>query len=310
MGWRSVLITQAAHLSLKNQALQIKQEQGQAQVMLEDIAALVLDNLQITLSAQLLSACAQRNIAVITVDETHLPNGVLYGFLPHSRALKVMQAQLAMSRPQQKRLWQSIIQQKIRNQASVLGALAQAEAAKPLYVMANLVKSGDPDNFEAQAAQLYFKTLFGKGFQRRDESLVNAALNYSYSLVRSALARSLVAYGFLPAFGLQHHNEQNAFNLADDLIEPYRPHIDYWVIHALADVEPKSTDLTSELKAKLVNFLHKDLPRCEANPSHNQLQGKSTVLALVDASVISLSQVINQSPEQPPGLVLPGVIEL
>ncbi|MBE0467967.1 MAG: type II CRISPR-associated endonuclease Cas1 [Methyloprofundus sp.] len=306
MGWRSVLISQPAHLSYKNLALQIKQDQGQAQVMLEDIAAIVLDNLQITLSAQLLSACAQCNIAVITVDDTHLPNGVLHGFLPHSRALKVMQAQLGMSRPQQKRLWQTLIQQKIINQASALTALGQTTACHQLYTFARQVKSGDPDNYEAQAAQLYFKTLFGKGFQRRDESLVNAALNYSYSLVRSALARSLVAYGFLPAFGLQHHNEQNAFNLADDLIEPYRPHIDYWVIQALADIDPQTSDLTTAIKAQLVNFLHQDLPRIE----NNQPQGKSTLLALVEASVISLSQTINQQAEQPPGLVLPGAIEL
>lgn len=303
MAWRSILISQPAHLSFKNKALQIKQTQGQAQVMLEDIAVLVLDNLQITLSVQLLSACAQRNIAVITVDDTHLPNGVLHGFLPHSRALKIMQAQLAMRRPQQKRLWQTIIQQKIHNQASLLVVLGAKPASLELQNMAYQVKSGDPDNYEAQAAKLYFIKLFGHGFQRRDDSLVNAALNYGYSLVRSALARSLVAYGFLPAFGLQHHNQQNAFNLADDLIEPYRPHIDYGVIQSLAEVKASETQLTTEHKAKLVGLLHQDCPRIEGKQS----QGASTLLALIEASVISLSQRLT---DQQPGLVLPGRIEL
>lgn len=303
MGWRSVLISQAAHLSLQNQALQIKQQQGHAQVMLEDISALVLDNLQITLSAQLLAACAQRNIAVITVDDTHLPNGVLHGFLPHSRALKVMHAQLAMSRPQQKRLWQTLIQQKIHNQASVVAALGQTQACQQLQVFAKQVKSGDPDNYEAQAAQLYFKTLFGKGFQRRDDSLLNAALNYGYSLARSAIARELAAYGFLPAFGLQHHNQQNAFNLADDLIEPYRPHIDFGVIQSFAEVADNQTELSTEHKAKLVSLLHQDLPRLESG----EYQGRSTLLTLVEATVISLSQRLI---DQQPGLVLPGDIQI
>ena len=294
-------MTRPGYLSVKQESLLIRQESGEAHVSLEDIAAVVLDNSQLVVSVQLLSALAERNIMLITVDDTHTPNGVLLSFLPHSRAVKVMRCQLDMRKAQKKRLWQDIIRQKLLNQASVLKKISADSEALLLEMMSLKVKSGDPDNYEAQASQAYFKTVFGKGFVRREDSLVNAALNYGYSIVRSLIARQLVGYGFLPSFGLNHCSEQNVFNLADDLIEPYRPHIDFEVMKLINQDEFHSKTLTIALKASLVQVLHKDIVRLE----NGQALGKSSLLALVEGTVISLSQRLS---DQKTSLVLPGAV--
>ena len=298
MTWRSVVIANPARLKLKHQALHVEQDSGSVTVPLEDIAVLVLDHSQITLTAQLLSACAGQQIAVITVDSSHTPNGVLLSYLPHSRALKVMRAQLALGLPARKRLWQSITQRKILNQAYLLTKQGHADASKHLQAMAAAVRSGDPDNFEAHAAQVYFCALFGEKFIRAQNRFYNAALNYGYSILRSALARSLVSYGFLPAFGLHHRSEQNAFNLADDLIEAYRPVVDAHVL-AHYPYEPER-ELEPTDKSTLVSLLHLDAPRLDET-GH---AGSSTLLALIDATVVSLMQRLADGGNQ---LTLPGM---
>ena len=298
MAWRSVVIGNPARLKLKHRGLLVEQDNGSVTVPLEDIAALVIDHPQVTLTAQLLSACAGHQIAVITVDSSHTPNGVLLSHLPHSRALKVMRAQLALGLPARKRLWQGIIQRKILNQAELLARHGHTDACARLHAMALEVRSGDPDNIEAQAAQVYFRMLFGTAFHREQSRFYNAALNYGYSILRSALARSLVSYGFLPAFGLHHHNEQNAFNLADDLIEPYRPVVDAQVL-AHHPSEPER-DLETTDKSRLVGLLHLDAPRLDETGQ----AGYSALLALIDTTVVSLSQRLADGGNQ---LTLPGM---
>lgn len=287
MAWRSVVISKPARLSLKQGALLVEQTQGTASVPLEDIASLVLDNPQITLTTPLLSACAEQQVLVITVNDSHTPNGVFLAHTPHSRAVKVMRQQLAMSQPHKKRLWQLIVQQKIRNQAQLLAQYEQSDAAERLLALAERTKSGDSDNCEAIAAQTYFPVLFGKAFTRDTSVFANSALNFGYAIIRAAIARSLVSYGFLPAFGLHHRNELNAFNLADDFIEPYRIFMDAKV-KKLTEQYDESHTLNTELKASLVNVLHQDAMRLDDNHE----MGKSTLLALIDASVISLGQSI------------------
>lgn len=284
MAWRSVMITRPSRLRVQQRALVVEQDDGTVQIPLEDMAVLLIEHPQVSLTAQLLSACADLQIAVITVGETHHPNGVLLAHLPHSRALKVMRAQLAMSEPHRKRLWQGIIKQKISNQGAVLKGQGHEAAARRLEALAREVRSGDVGNAEAQASQLYFPTLLGKGFGRQQERFHNAALNYGYSIIRAAIARSLVAYGFLPAFGLHHCNEQNAFNLADDLIEPFRPLLDAHLLARFPEEEEES--LLPHHKATLVGILHEDVAMVD-------IQGvlsRSTLLAAVESVVMSLSQ--------------------
>ena len=291
MSWRSVVIANPAALTLEDRALHIRQESREARVMLEDIGVLVLDHPQISLTAPLLAACAQAQIAVITVDESHLPNGVLLPYLPHSRALKVMTAQLALSQPARKRLWQRLVQFKIDNQAAVLAKHTHHAAARRLRRLSEETRSGDPDNCEAQAAQVYFRTLIHPNFGRLQNRFYNAALNYCYAVVRAALARSLVGYGFLPAFGLFHHSEQNAFNLADDLIEPYRPFVDAYVLQHYP--EELDRELTPQDKGRLVAILHEDVTLS----SHTADDGRCTLLAAMEATVSGLSGIaLNDAP--------------
>jgi len=284
MAWRSVVITRPSRLTLKHQALMVEQDDGKVTIPLEDMAVLLIENPQVNLTAQVLSECAARQIAVITVGESHHPNGVLLAYLPHSRALKVMRGQLEMSQPSRKQLWQTIIRQKIRNQAGVLAARGHTVTARRLETLAKDVRSGDTGMAEAQASQLYFPSLFGKGFSRQQDRFYNAALNYGYTVIRAALARSLVAYGFLTAFGLHHRSEQNAFNLADDLIEPFRPLLDAHVLARFPNEEAES--LTPPIKAALVALLHEDV----ALMNDSETRGKATLLAAIDEVVMSLSR--------------------
>jgi len=280
MGWRSVVIGNPAQLDFHQRALRVQQEGNTAHVPLEDISVVLIEHAQVTLTSALLSALADAQIAVLTVGADHHPNGVLLPYHPHSRALKVMRAQLDTSLPTQKRLWQAIVQQKIRNQSAVLARHIDADRdRRALLAMADDVRSGDPDNFEGQAAQRYFRALWGDDFTRNQPRFVNAALNYGYAVVRAAIARSLVAYGFLPAFGIHHRSEQNAFNLADDLIEPYRPLVDTYVLKSWP-LEPQR-ELSPKDKQQLVALLHRDITTTVT---------KQTLLAAVEASVVSLSQ--------------------
>jgi len=288
MSWRSVVIANPATLALDNRALFIRQGDREARVMLEDISVLVLDHSQISLTAPLLSACAEAQIVVLTVDSSHLPNGVLLPYLPHSRALKVMTAQLALSQPARKRLWQRIVQFKIRNQSALLAHLNKEREARLLRQLADDVRSGDPDNCEAQAAQVYFRALVNPYFHRAQERFYNAALNYGYAIVRAAIARTLTTYGFLPAFGLFHHSEQNPFNLADDLIEPYRALVDAAVLTHYP-VEP-DRDLAPGDKARLVALLHEDVTLS----SHSAEDGRCTLLAAIETTVSGLSSIVLQ----------------
>lgn len=280
MGWRSVVIGNPAQLDFHQRALRVRQDDNTAHVPLEDISIVLIEHPQVTLTSALLSALADAQIAVLTVGADHHPNGVLLPFLPHSRALKIMRAQLDTSQPVQKRLWQAIIQQKIRNQAAVLAQHSGANRdTRALLAMAEDVRSGDTDNFEGQAAQRYFRALWGDDFTRNQPRFVNAALNYGYAVVRAAIARSLVAYGFLPAFGIHHRSEQNAFNLADDLIEPYRPLVDAHVLKGWP-LEPER-ELSPKDKQHLIALLHRDIATTSA---------RQTLLAAIDSTVVSLSQ--------------------
>jgi CRISP-associated protein Cas1 len=313
MGWRSVVISKPAQLSLGHQALHVMQDDGDnkqiAKVPLEDISVLIIDTPQVSLSTALLAACADAQIAVITVGENHLPNGVLLPYLSHSRTLKIMQSQLKLTVSKKKRIWRSIVQQKIRNQAAVLIQYQQYIAANRLLSLANLVRSGDSNNVEGQAAQIYFRTIFGSKFSRQQNCFHNAALNYGYAVIRAAIARTLCGYGFLPAFGLFHHNELNSFNLADDIIESYRPFVDAHVLkcYPIENGESKRNifrDLTSQDKANLVSLLHHDI---KLN-NHIDDNAACTLLAGIEATVISLSSVVKNERNESNKLVLPQII--
>lgn len=191
-----------------------------------------------------------------------------------------------MGKPQAKRLWQKLVQQKITNQAHTLEQSKQTAQAKRLRSMVAEVKSGDSLNIESTASQIYFPALFGLYFNRRSDNFVNAALNYGYAILRAALARYLVSYGFITALGLHHCNQQNSFNLADDLIEPFRAIADAYVLTHVGDKQVDT--LTTDDKAFLVNILNQDVTTLNVRGEHEV----STMLVALEAIVISLSQCL------------------
>lgn len=295
MVWRSVVINQRARLKREHFALLVEQEQS-ARVPFEDIAVIVLNHREITLTHPVLSACAEYGIGLYATGDNHQPSGVFLPFQSHSRATRMLRLQLALDKPTGKRAWSAIVRAKIENQAFCLRTVRAGDTAR-LESYARRVRSGDTGNLEAQASAYYFPQLFGRSFHRSQEGWTNAALDYGYAVLRGACARALVAHGLLPTVGIFHSSEQNAFNLADDLIEPYRPIVDLHV--ATSRKTDDNAELTPGDKAALVGLLNVDvgMPR-----------GVMSVLASVEQAAESLARLYDGGSELM--LELPRVIGL
>lgn len=244
MAWRGVLLSREARLRLDQGCCRIETAEGPLRLAFEDIAYLVLDTPEASLTSALLARFAEAGVLVVTCDAKHLPNGALLPLQGHFRQVATLRRQLALSDGLRKRLWQRLVQAKVANQGHVLALLGRPGAAG-LLAMAGRVQPGDPEQVEARAAREHFTRLFGRFRRRRDDpDPRNAMLNYAYALLRAGLARGLAAQGFHPAIGIWHDSVDNAFNLADDLIEPLRPIADLHVARhaeARAGNEPELT---------------------------------------------------------------------
>jgi CRISPR-associated protein Cas1 len=252
--WRSILVTKPCKLSVKNQQLVYEPKDDESiKVPLEDITVIVIESNQASLTTALLSQCAEKNIALFSCDNYHMPNGCFSPFHQHSRYSQISHIQKDMKQPLKKQIWQKIITQKITNQSQLLKYFEKDNFG--LEVLTNKVKSGDSENLEAQAARRYWGLLFDN-FRRDQKSLdpINIALNYGYAIVRGAVARSLVSYGLLPTFGVFHNSELNAYNLADDIIEPLRPMVDM-VVKKLEIENELDVHLGISVKTALLNVL-------------------------------------------------------
>ena len=235
--------------------MSVKNQFTKTQVSLDDIDIVIVENQQTTITSALLSNMAQANISVIFVDDKFVPSCISIGLYKNSRTTKIQRSQVAIKKPRLNRLWRDIVYAKILNQGDVLNTVKDDDY---LYYLLKKINSGDKNNVEAVGAAYYFKELFGKDFCRSDiKDNRNIALNYGYSILRSSIARHIVAYGLNPSFGMWHSSELNAFNLADDLIEPFRPIIDKYVLnHINKDIEISSShkqDLVGLLYAKVKN---------------------------------------------------------
>jgi CRISPR-associated protein Cas1 len=217
--WRSVMISRPAKLRREHYSLAIEQEET-AFVPFEDIAVIVLNHREITLTHPVLSACAEYGIGLYATGSNHQPAGVFLPFLSHSRTTRMMRCSWTIARRPPSRPGPRIVRRKIENQAACL-QLCGKRARIGWNPTPAACAPAIPDNLEAQAAAFYFAQLFGQDFHRAEERWTNAALDYGYAVLRGAIARAgLVAHGLHPTVGLFHDSEQNAFNLADDLIEP------------------------------------------------------------------------------------------
>ncbi len=252
-------------------------------IPVEDIGIIILDHKQITITQALIEALLDNNAALITCDSTHHPTGLMLPLCGNTIQNERFRAQLDATEPLKKQLWAQTISQKIKNQAAMLGSRnIDNNYLIPLY---RNVKSGDPDNCEATAAAYYwgniFKSLPAVGsFKRFREGLSpNNYLNYGYALLRASMARSIVGAGLLPTLGIFHHNRYNAYCLADDLMEPYRPFVDK-AVYSIIEDNGLNEDIPKEIKALLLKIPAMDvLMEGEKSPLMNATQ--RTAVSLV-----------------------------
>jgi CRISPR-associated protein Cas1 len=219
---------------------------------IEDIGVVILDNQQITVSQSLIAKLLANNVALITCDNSHHPTGLLLNLDGNTLQSQKFQAQLEASAPLKKQLWQQTVSAKLLNQAAMLESIRLS--AKNLRNWAAEVKSGDADNHEAKAAVYYWKNLFPDFLSFHRERFgppPNNLLNYGYAVLRAVVARSLVGSGLLPTLGIFHKNQYNAYCLADDIMEPYRPFVDKVVVH-IVRMNGKFLELTPSMKMDLL----------------------------------------------------------
>lgn len=225
-------------------------------VPIEDIGIVVLDHQRITVTQGLLSALLENSSAIITCNGKRMPAGLLMPLEGNTLQNERFRKQIECSLPLRKQLWQQTVKAKIENQAGMLVKYSVKSPAT-LFKMAGNVRSGDPDNYEAQAAVYYWKNIFSDRpdfIRAQDGEAPNSLLNYGYAILRAVVARSLVISGLLPVYGIHHHNRYNAYCLADDIMEPYRPYVDEAVITIMAQHESLPDQLTTDMKRELLGI--------------------------------------------------------
>ena len=259
---RTLFFGNPAYLSMRNDQLVVQVQDSVSKepivktVPIEDIGVVVLENRQITITNAALDSLMQNNCAVITCDAKHMPAGMLLPLEGNTLQSERFRAQLETSLPLRKQLWQQTVQAKIHNQASVLKRLRQVEVGC-MKKWESDVKSGDVENLEGRAAAYYWKCLFPEEEQftrERDADAPNSLLNYGYAILRAVVARALVATGLLPTLGIHHHNRYNAYCLADDIMEPYRPYVDELVIQLYDSAPLGEVELTTPIKRRLLEI--------------------------------------------------------
>lgn len=224
-------------------------------IPIEDIGVVVLENKQITITTGAMEALLENNAAVITCDSRCMPTGLMLPLYGNTLQSERFRDQIDASLPLRKQLWQQTVKQKIANQEALLRRYTDTET-KCMKVWADEVRSGDPENLEARAAAYYWKNIFPNipNFVRgREGDPPNNLLNYGYAILRGVIARALVSSGLLPTLGIHHHNRYNAYCLADDIMEPYRPFVDELVVKIISQ-DDNYTELSKELKAQLLTI--------------------------------------------------------
>lgn len=247
------------HLSLFRGFLLVKstEEEGQeiGRVPIDDICAVIANGHGLSYSNNLLVALAEQGAPFVLCGSNHNAVGMLWPIDGNYETSKRIEAQIEAKRPLKKQLWSSIVRSKLEQQASVLDAIG--EPSIPISSLIKKVRSGDPDNIEAQAARRYWTLLFGNAFRRdRQADDINSLLNYGYTVLRATVARAVVAAGLHPAIGLHHSNAQNAMRLVDDLIEPFRPLVDLGVFRLS---QKDLRQITPDTKRVLVRIMYSDM---------------------------------------------------
>lgn len=279
---RTLYFGNPAYLKTTNEQLviELKDSDTPQSAPIEDIGLIILDHQQITITQALMAKLLANNTALITCDDTHHPTGLLLSLDGHSLQSQKFQAQIEASAPLKKQLWQQTIAAKIENQAAMLAF--RREENKLMLRLAENVKSGDSENAEAQAAVYYWKKVFPEflNFRReRHGPTPNNLLNYGYAILRALVARSLVGSGLLPTLGIFHRNQYNAYCLADDIMEPYRPFVDFTVYQIIRN-NGTNLEMTPAMKKSLLQLPAMDvMMENKKTPLINAVQRTTASLA-------------------------------
>ena len=276
-----LFFTKPASLSMKYNQLVIRFRDREDIITrpIEDIGVIIIENQMVQMTVPLMNALADNNVAVVLCDGKCMPSSMLMPLESNSVQQEVYRFQIEASLPVKKRIWKDIVEAKIRNQASSLDLAGyDGNVLKPYY---SNVLSGDSDNREGAAAKVYWQQMYGPDFIRgREEDIINSMLNYGYAVLRAAVVRALLGSGLFPAFGLFHRNRYNAFPLADDVMEPYRPFVDI-AVYALLSGQPDIC-MDTMTKQALVKILASDV-RMNGKTRPLQIALSSTTSSLVKA---------------------------
>lgn len=286
-------------LSVRNAQLRVRRlDAEEITVPIEDIGVLIVDDSRAVHTQAVFLDILSVGGTVMITDRSHLPAGLMLPIQGHHQQTERHHAQIRLSLPRKKRLWQTLVRAKIILQGELLEQVSGSDGG--LARFAGRVRSGDPDNFEAQAAQRYWPRLFGAAFRRnRDKPGTNALLNYGYAVMRAAIARALVASGMLPGLGIFHRNRRNPFCLADDLLEPYRPLVDWRVRRIVDDSEKHHLSLeVREHRAALLSLFNESIYCGDV---------KLPILVAIECSARSLAESLvdkSRAPDLPCSLPL------
>lgn len=286
MGWRIVCIEEAMRINYQLNSIGVLQKDEIVWICLDEIDMIIIETLMCNTSIKLLSEIAKKGISLVICGENHMPLGVLQGISDNQRAAKYNRYQIEWDKAVKQIVWQKIVKQKILLQMIVLYKMKKLEKIEILKGYIEQVEKGDITNREGLAAKVYFHELFGLDFVRRRnaEDIINSSLNYIYQIARAKIAQEIVAHGYIPSLGMFHCSEYNYFGLADDIIEVYRPIIDYYTIQLIEEEEAEF--MTSTFKEKLLNIMYQYV---------NFGKSKQKIIESIRLYVISITDALTNS---------------
>lgn len=258
MGWRTLCIKDSERIHLKLDNVEIIKNDRKIDVPLNDIESIILEGQDTTISTRLLAKLGHNHIMLVVCDQKYLPAGIFIEYGQYHRTAKRVREQLLWNKQLANQAWQRIVYQKMQNQIILARYLNVSEDRLVLMnSLAQEVEPGDPTNREGHVAKVYFNSLYGKDFSRDIDCIENMIMNFGYTIIRSYIARATVAEGLVTAYGVFHSNEYNQFNLVDDLMEPFRPIVDYWMHKEILDDE--MDHLTYEKRLKIIDLINQPM---------------------------------------------------
>ncbi len=257
MGYRQVIIKKSEKLTFKDNQLVINREGNSTKVPLEDISYILVEDSTTILTTRLLAELGKNAISLIVCDEKFAPTSIMYPYNYHFKQLEALTYQLGIDDSLKNEFWNQIVKRKIENSIRVLEMTSKEELPiSKLSDYSSEIVDGDAKNREGLAAKIYFRSLFGSDFIRFYDDNINAALNYGYTIIVSAIIRNLAVYGLNTYLGIHHSSKINNFNLAYDFLEPYRSVVDKFVYDNKDDIV---LPLSFEFRKKLINLLNKEV---------------------------------------------------